>query len=236
MNEYRPGGSFQILPPVIKNLIVINVLLFLLKKVIAQYSGINLDYVLGLFHWDSPYFRIWQPLTHIFMHFDFSHLLFNMLALWMFGNTIENVLGRNRFIILYFVAGFGAALCQSLVYYYEFAPLIAELKTLPADVQFQYLNNPRFPLNTPMIGASGAVYGVLFAFGYLFPNLPVYLYFLFPIKAKWLIIGYIGIELLSGFKNSVGDNVAHFAHLGGMLFAFLILKYWKNKRIIRVIN
>jgi membrane associated rhomboid family serine protease len=235
MSEYRPGG-FQILPPIIKNLIIINVLVFATTYVLKQANILDLDYYLALFHWKSPLFKPWQVITHIFMHANITHLVFNMFALWMFGNVIENTLGAKRFLIFYFVCGFGAALCHLLVFTWENAANIEWFNHLSALDQSQSVNqilatgagDPRvFPMLTPMVGASGAIFGVLFAFGYLFPNLMIYVYFLFPIKAKYFVAIYAIIELFSGFRNSSTDNVAHFAHLGGMLFAFLLLKAWK---------
>ena len=226
MNQITPSTKFSILPPVVKNLIIINVLLFLLKMVLGN-MNIDLDLILGLFYWESPYFKIWQPLTHIFMHGNLTHLLFNMFALWMFGSTVENVLGQKRFLILYFVAGLGAALCQVLVYHYQLAPLADAIRTNPDQYGF-LLADRNSPLNVPMVGASGAIFGLLFAFGYLFPNAMIYIYFLFPMKAKWFVAIYAALELFAGIKNSVGDNIAHFAHLGGMVFAFFLLRYWKS--------
>lgn len=225
--QFRPSGSFSILPPVIKNLIFINVILFLLKLALKG-MNIDLDSILGLFYWESPYFKIWQPLTHIFMHANFTHLLFNMIALWMFGSTIENVLGTKKFLTLYFVCGLGAAFCQSMVYHFQLKDLVTLIHNYPNQYG-AFLTNPNSPLNTPMVGASGAIYGILFAFGYLFPNALIYVYFLIPIKAKYFVAIFAAIELFSGLKNNMNDNIAHFAHLGGMLFAFILLSYWKTK-------
>lgn len=225
--EFRPSGSFSILPPVIKNLIIINVILFLLKLVLQQ-MNFDLDMLLGLFYWESPYFRIWQPFTHLFMHANFTHLFFNMFALWMFGSTIENVLGAKKFLMLYLIAGLGASLCQLMVYHFQLAEAIDLIKAYP-DTYGEWLTRRDSRINTVMVGASGAVYGVLFAFGYLFPNALIYIYFLFPLKAKYFIAIYAALELISGLRNNVNDNVAHFAHLGGMLFAFLLLYFWKTK-------
>jgi membrane associated rhomboid family serine protease len=227
MQQIRPSGSFQILPPVIKNLIIINVLVFL-AKIGLENVGIDLDYYLGLFYWKSPYFRVWQPITHLFMHGNFTHLLFNMFALWMMGNTVETYLGAKKFMILYLISGLGAAFCQLMVYHFQLAELVEMMKLYPQEyAEFYY--HPNFPLNTPMVGASGAVFGVLFAFGYMFPNAMIYLYFAIPIRAKYFVAIYAAIELFSGIRNSVGDNVAHFAHLGGMVFAFFLLAYWKRR-------
>lgn len=235
MSEYRPGG-FQILPPVIKNLIIINVLVYAATYVLKQANIIDLDSYLALFHWKSPLFKPWQVITHIFMHANLTHLVFNMFALWMFGNVIENTLGAKKFLIFYLVCGLGAAFCHLMVFSWENAESIQWFSSLPKMDRIQMVNQALAtnygdirlrPMINPMVGASGAIFGVLFAFGYLFPNLMIYVYFLFPIKAKYFVAIYAIIELFSGFQNSPTDNVAHFAHLGGMLFAFLLLKAWK---------
>jgi len=235
MTEVRPGG-FQILPPVIKNLLIINVLVFAAKIVLYKANIINLDYYFALFHWNSPLFKIWQPITHIFMHGSFTHLLFNMFALWMFGSVIENTLGSKRFLIFYFICGLGAALCHLLVFNFENASNIAWFTQLPKDEQIQAIiqaidtnkGDPRIlPMIIPMVGASGAIFGLLFAFGYLFPNTLIYFYFLIPIRAKYFVALYALLELGLGIGNNPGDNVAHFAHLGGMLFAFILFRIWR---------
>lgn len=207
MSTYRPGG-FQILPPVIKNLLIINVLVFAITNLagprVEEFMYVNF----ALFHWQSPLFKPWQLFTHMFMHGDFMHLLFNMLALWMFGKEIENELSSKRFILFYLVCGIGASLCYLGV---------LSLSGSPA-------------LNVPMVGASGAIFGLLFAFGYLYPNVTIYFNLLFPIKAKYFVAIYAAIELFTGIANRPGDNVAHFAHLGGMLFAFILLKIWTRRK------
>lgn len=239
MSTYRPGG-FQILPPVIKNLLIINVIVFLATVVLKNLQIIDLDYYLALFHWKSPLFKPWQLVTHMFMHGDISHLFFNMFALWMFGNVIENVLGSKRFIIFYLVCGIGAAMCYLGVFSWENAASISWFSQFDArtqhDLVMQTLSEERgsigiMPMVTPMLGASGAIYGLLFAFGYLFPNMMIYIYFLFPLKAKYFVAIYAVIELLAGLRSNPADNVAHFAHLGGMLFAFILLRIWnRNNR------
>jgi membrane associated rhomboid family serine protease len=242
MSEYRPGG-FQILPPIIKNLIIINVLVFAATYVLQKSGIIDLDYYFALFHWQSPLFKPWQVITHMFMHGNISHLVFNMFALWMFGNVIENTLGPRRFLIFYFVCGLGAALCYSLVFTWENMDAIKWFASLSSGEQQAIIDTAvatdrvpivAAPMVSPMLGASGAIFGVLFAFGYLFPDLMIYIYFLFPIKAKYFVAIYAVIELFAGFRNNPADNVAHFAHLGGMLFAFLLLKAWKmnNRRTL----
>lgn len=225
MSEYRVGG-FQILPPVIKNLLIANVLVFATTYVLRNVGIIDLDYYLALFYWKSPFFKIWQPITHMFMHANLSHLFFNMLGLWMAGNIIENVLGSKRFLVFYFICGIGAALCHLSVLSIELAPVFDQLAQLSADQKHYFLYDPRFPVNVPTVGASGAVYGVLFAFGYLFPNMIVYFNFFIPMKAKYFVAILIVVSLVSGLGNKGGDNVAHFAHLGGALFGFLTLKTW----------
>ncbi|MFT4063049.1 MAG: rhomboid family intramembrane serine protease [Edaphocola sp.] len=235
MNEYRPGG-FQILPPAIKNLIIVNVLVFAATYVLQKARIVDLDYYLGLFQWNSPLFKPWQLITHMFMHGGLGHLAFNMLALWMFGNVIENILGTKRFLIFYFVCGIGAALCHSLVFSWEHQEAITWFHQFSAADKESMVNTALLknqgdtrivPMLIPMVGASGAIFGLLFAFGYLFPNTLVYVYLLFPIKAKYFVAIYALTELFYGFSNSSTDHVAHFAHLGGMLFAWLLLRAWK---------
>lgn len=205
-----------------------------------------LDRHLALYYFTSPAFSPVQIFTYMFLHGGFTHLFFNMFALAMFGRTIEMVMGSARFLFFYITCGICAAFVQLGV----FAIYIHSLTSiLPADVvsmvQTEGLNllrqsyNYTDPdcaalnafINTPMVGASGAIYGVLLAFGFLFPNMPVYIFFVpVPIKAKWIVIGYFVIELLYGITGSA-DGVAHFAHLGGMIFGFLLLVYWKKKGV-----
>jgi len=160
------------------------------------------------------------------MHANFTHLLFNMFALWMMGNTVETYLGQKKFIILYLISGLGAAFCQLMVYNYHVMEYSKLLEIYPNNPE-AYMGLQTY-LSIPMIGASGAVFGVLFAFGYMFPNAMIYLYFAIPIRAKYFVAIYAALELFAGFRNAVGDNVAHFAHLGGMVFAFFLLAYWKR--------
>jgi membrane associated rhomboid family serine protease len=161
----------------------------------------------------------------MFMHGDFGHLFFNMFALWMFGNTLENIWGPNRFLLFYFACGIGAGLVQELVQYIQYATTLQGYTNVNMGGHIipmsQYLNL----LTT--VGASGAVYGILLAFGMMFPNSTLYIYFAIPIKAKWFVLLYGIIELFAGFSSV--DNVAHFAHLGGMLFGLILILYWKKK-------
>jgi len=227
-------------PPVVKNLIIINVIMLAGMYLFNQFFNINLNFYLGLFPVVSPLFKPWQVVTHMFMHGGFMHIFFNMWALWMFGKTLENVWGSKRFLIYYLITGLGAAFFHSLVTYIELAPSIEAAKEfysadriniamlreiLQPGNQFYSLG---LALRTPTVGASGAVYGVLLAFGMLFPNTPLFVIpFPFPIKAKWMVIGFIGIELFFGISQS-SSNIAHFAHLGGMIFGFILIKFWRR--------
>ena len=225
MNEqYSPTG-FRVLPPVVKHLLIINVLFFLAMITLKRFN-IDLNDMLGLHFFKASDFRPYQLITYMFMHGNFEHLFFNMFALWMFGNTIENIWGAKRFLLFYMVCGIGAGLCQEAVQYIQYVTTLADYANVNMGggqvvPMAAYLNM----MNT--VGASGAVYGLLLAFGMLFPNAMIYLYFLFPIKAKWFVIGYAVIEVLSGFFSN--GNIAHFAHLGGMLFGLLLIMHWKKK-------
>lgn len=212
---------FRNIPIVTRNLLIINVLVYLLASVV-ELGGKSLTDWGALHFFMASDFHVYQFITYQFLHGGFTHLFFNMFALWMFGNTLENIWGSKRFLLFYIVCGLGAALCQEVVQFIDF-----EIRTDWRGLAV--LNDGmREVLNTwNTVGASGAVYGLLLAFGMLFPNSRIYLYFLFPIKAKWFIIGYAVIELLSGFFSS--GNVAHFAHLGGMLFGLILILIWKKK-------
>jgi membrane associated rhomboid family serine protease len=233
------GGRFGNTPPVTKNLIIINVVL-LLGTMLLQQTGINLNRFLGMYYFQSPIFAPWQIVTHMFMHGGIGHIFFNMYALWIFGKTLESVWGSKRFLIYYLATGLGAAFFHQLVNYIQFAPDIAALKAAySVDViNNSLLNEILQPGNQfyavgrelirPTVGASGAVYGVLLAFGMLFPNTPLFLMFIpIPIKAKWLVIGFGVLELYLGITQS-GGNIAHFAHLGGMIFGFFLIRYWNK--------
>ncbi len=239
----RPGG-FSILPPVVKNLLIINGLFFLATLAFER-LGFDLVKLLGLFLPQSEYFRPHQLVTYIFMHGNFQHILFNMFALWMFGSAIENIWGGKRFLIYYMVTGLGAGLIHLGVLEWQLASVISDLGIDQYYVVKQeglgileqgqnysdeFMAHLNLLLNTPTVGASGAVFGLLLAFGMMFPNAEILLYFLFPIKAKYFVIGYGLIELFSGISNRPGDNVAHFAHLGGMVFGFILIKFWQKGR------
>ena len=214
------------MPAMTKNLLVINILAFIATWVL-QRSGIDLTAMCGLHFFMASDFHFYQFFSYMFLHGGFTHLLFNMFALWMFGSVIERVWGPKKFLFYYIVCGVGAGMVQELVQYaeyyvqglsaYEMVNLGDQRITMEA-----YLN-----LRTT-IGASGAVYGILLAFGMIFPNERLFIIPIpFPIKAKWLIVGYIVIELFSAMS-APGDGVAHMAHLGGMLFGFLLIRYWQK--------
>lgn len=238
MTEFRPQ-RFQVLPPVVKNLLIINVLLAVFQFALFRATGIYLPDYLGLHYFRSDLFHSWQFITHMFMHGDptdlnltVMHLFGNMFALWMFGSILENIWGPKRFLTFYFVCGLGASLCHMAVLAYQMEPL---LKIYPHEILYNDWIDAagrfhRGVFNQPTVGASGAVFGILFAFGYLFPNTLLYFFFLVPIKAKWVVAGYAVFELYSGIANNPGDEVAHFAHLGGMLFAYILLKIWNRRK------
>ena len=223
-NQYSPTG-FSFLPTAVKNLLIINAIMFLADLALTRF-GINLSNILGLHFFMASDFRPWQLLTYMFMHGNFSHLFFNMFALWMFGNTLENIWGTKRFLIFYILCGLGAGLMQEGVQYIEYVTSLSHYQNVNMGGSIipmgQYLNY------MTTVGASGAIYGLLLAFGMMFPNSMIYLYFVMPIKAKWFVIGYAVIELLTGIF-ATSDGVAHFAHLGGMLVGLIILLIWKKK-------
>ena len=223
------------MPPVTLNLIIINTLL-LFAGFVMQRSGVNLDYILGLHYFEASKFNAVQLVTYMFLHANISHLFFNMFSLFMFGSTLERVWGGKKFLIYYVVTGLGAAITQEFVWWLQVRDVLShEMLNIGTGVitrqQFileympNYLNNAFLT-----IGASGAVFGILLAFGMLFPNVSLFLMFLpVPIKAKYFVIGYGILELFLGISNRSGDNIAHFAHLGGMIFGFILIKIWKKQ-------
>jgi len=233
---------FAGMPPVVKNLIIINVVMLILTELL-KISGINLNGILGLYFPKSEFFRSWQVVTHMFMHGGFVHLLFNMFALWMFGRVLEQVWGPKRFLIYYLVTGLGAAFFFELVQYIQYTKVMGLLS--PEQLQLVYdsggdaisqgknfadsqMGRLNSILNVPVVGASGAVFGVLLAFGMLFPNTQLMLIFPpIPIKAKYVVIGYAAIELYLAIT-SPGSSIAHTAHLGGMIFGYLLIRYWRK--------
>jgi len=276
--QFRPH-RFNILPPVVKNLLIINGLFFLAALALQSAFHIDLENLLGLHYVSGSDFKPYQYLTYMFMHStqNFSHILFNMFALWMFGNTLENVWGSKKFLIYYLITGLGAGIVYTFWIHFQLAPSINAIDSflnnpsLNAFVEFRnsgyfsissydiqnhfndfvgsynrvVASDPNLALQKAItfmeqyrndvmnanvvVGASGAIFGILLAFGMMFPNSLIYLYFAIPIKAKWFVLLYGLFELYSGLSNNPNDNVAHFAHLGGMLFGFIIIMYWKRK-------
>jgi len=270
MNAFGRTG-FDSIPPVVKNLIIINVILLLAKYALSVTAGIDLNEKLGLYYFGSSHFKPYQVVTHMFMHGGITHIFFNMFALYMFGRVLESVWGAKRFLTYYFVTGLGAALLHTLVIHFQISGIersaVAMLNTLSPET-FSAFITKHFPefysqiydkmlgdwysnpsnaafmqqaeeytrqliemrMNIPTVGASGAVFGVLLAFGMYFPNTQLMLLFPpIPIKAKYFVLGYGAIELWLGVTQP-GSNVAHFAHLGGMLFGFIFIKYWAHRR------
>ena len=215
------------MPPVTKNLIIINLLMFL-AKVVAEKYGIDFDDLLGLHYFMASDFRLYQLFTYMFVHGNLTHIFFNMFAVWMFGRIMEQVMGSQRFLFYYIVCGLGAGLVQEGAQYLEFiyeglssydSVNLGAGTIMPME---EYLNR------WTTVGASGAVYGVLLSFGMTFPEERMFIIPIpFPIKAKWFVIGYAVIELMSALGHS-GDGVAHMAHLGGMLFGLALILYWRH--------
>lgn len=214
------------MPPITKNLLIINVLMFLASYVLLRY-GIDLNDLLGLHFFLASDFRLHQFFTYMFMHGSFEHLFFNMFALWMFGRIIEQVLGQKRFLIYYMVCGVGAGLIQELAQYIHY--LIegyGAYEQIMVNGRVVQMAEALNVWNT--VGASGAVYGILLAFGMLFPEERMFIIPIpVPIKAKYFVVGYAVIELMSAMLRS-NDQVAHMAHLGGMLFGLLLLLHWRR--------
>lgn len=281
------SGRWSMMPPVVKNLLIINGLMFLATWTFEASLGIDLRDLLGLHYFGSEKFSPFQVVSYMFMHGDLGHIFFNMFAVWMFGSAIENVWGSKRFLIYYLLTGFGAAFLHYLTIYIDMAPVIAQMESIINDpsgsaiISFaeshswgSYINQYYYPeiydktvnfynstlqalkynpddasalrdasfffqdylqhfMNLPnVVGASGSLFGILLAFGMMFPNVRLFMIFLpIPIKAKYFVIGYGVMELVSAFQNNPGDNVAHFAHLGGMIFGFLIIKFWERSGI-----
>lgn len=278
IQQFRPN-RFSILPPVVKNLLIINGLFFLAALSFGTAFKIDLNNLLGLHYIGASDFRPYQYITYMFMHStqNFSHILFNMFALWMFGNTLENVWGSKKFLIYYLITGLGAAVVYTIWIHFQLAPTLDAIDAYlnnPSLASFsQFTNSDYFRIGSydiqnnfnafvgeynrvvtsnpalalqetinfmeqyrmdflnshTVVGASGAVFGILLAFGMMFPNSLIYVYFAIPVKAKWFVMLYGAFELYSGLSNNPNDNVAHFAHLGGMIFGFLLITYWKKK-------
>ena len=208
------NGFLNSIPPVTRNLLFINIILFMVQQLVAQRGGDVLADLFGLHFFLAPDFRLWQVVTYMFLHGSWSHVLLNMFSLWMFGRIIEQTMGQRRFLIYYFICGVGAALCQELwqlgQYHFAHTSVTNDLNSWKT------------------IGASGACYGVLLAFGMTFPEERIMLLFPpIPMKAKYFVVGYALIEVFSAFYSN--GNIAHFAHLGGMFFGWLYFRSWRRK-------
>jgi len=241
MNGY--GRGFLNMTPVVKNIILINIVMFVAYWIGVKAFDINLNSVLGIYFPKSDSFKPIQIISHMFMHYNFMHILFNMYALYIFGQALENVWGPKRFLTYYLVCGLGAILMHESVIAYEYSRLAQALS--PEQIQTVIregasvltegtgfgnaaMNSLMILLNTPTIGASGAVFGVLLAFGVLFPNTQLMIIFPpIPIRAKYFVLIYGALELILAFTQP-GSNIAHFAHLGGMLFGYLLIRYWRK--------
>lgn len=222
--DIRPRG-FQVLPPVIKNLLIINALVWLAQITVGK-QLIPIEDIFALHYVKSEYYRPWQFISYMFLHDpgNFFHILFNMFALWMFGSTLENLWGSKRFLLFYMICGVGAAMVHMVALWYDISKLVPLYNQGIIGPEIFYGN-----LNVPTMGASGAVMGIFAAFAFTFPNsqlliLPIP----FPIKAKYAMIGLIVLDLIGGFS-SKSSGVAHFAHVGGALVGIILLMIW-NKR------
>ncbi|MDL2221442.1 rhomboid family intramembrane serine protease [Parabacteroides sp. OttesenSCG-928-N08] len=230
MNQNRTGFLSSV-PPVTANLIVINVLFWIASQVLPR-VGIDLVELLGLHFPGAKNFHLHQIVSYMFMHDTRSlgHVFFNMFAVYMFGRVLENVWGPKRFLLFYFVTGIGAGLMQELVWFINLSDVVLGGHDMINVNGVQLMAKSDFLNLFVTVGASGAVFGILLAFGMLFPNVPLYLMFIpIPIKAKYFVVGYGLIELFLGVANFGGDTVAHFAHLGGMLFGYFMIRYWRKK-------
>ncbi len=218
------GGFMSGVPTAVKNLIIINALVMVM-------TSLNKDFMyetFSLFYPTSPFFRWWQPLTHMFMHGGFWHLFFNMYTLYIFGSVLERVWGAKKFLIFYFVTGLGAALIHTGVEWIEMQTWL----TQAAEGSGSALASIHALKMTPTVGASGAIYGVLMGYAMLYPDSVLTL--IFPpisMKAKWFVLIFAAIELATGVTGS-GGGIAHFAHLGGLIFGFLLMMYWKQRHTL----
>lgn len=232
MSTFQPS-PFSNIPPVVKNLLIINIIFFI-ATAIFESKGISLVQMLGVYYFNSPKFNVWQVITYMFMHGGFAHILFNMFALFTFGSTVENVMGSKRFLNFYLITGLGALALQMVVQAIEVYGLTGGIIIDPLTYTsgdghtIKTLSEIYF---TPMVGASGAIFGLLIAFVMLFPNAELFIMFIpVPVKAKYIVPIYILLELFLGVAQFAGDSIAHFAHLGGALFGFILVKLWNLKR------
>ena len=213
------------IPTITKNLLIINIICYMAKMVLG--GRIDFDGLFGLHFFLAQDFHIHQLLTYMFMHASFTHLFFNMFALWMFGGTVERIFGEKRYLIYYIICGLGAAVCQEISQFVQIYALLPS--EVPIEHMFHLSYADKLTLNAfTTVGASGSVYGILLAFGMSYPEERIFIFPLpVPIKAKWFVILYAAIELGSALT-SRGDGVAHVAHLGGMLFGYILIKFWRK--------
>lgn len=229
MNTSSP---FSNISPVVKNLLIINIIFFIATLMFAE----RMVEWFAVFYFDSPMFRVWQIVTYMFMHspVSFAHILFNMFALYTFGSTLEYVMGSKRFLKFYMITGLGALALQIIVQAIELYTATGSIMPLRDNVSLvnqEQMNLVREIYMGPMLGASGAIFGLLIAFGMIFPNAELFILFIpVPVKAKYIIPIYVVIELFLGVAQFSGDSVAHFAHLGGALFGFILVKIWGVRR------
>jgi len=220
------------IPTITKNLLIVNVVVFLATYLFRN-MGVDLNNVLGLHFFLAPDFHIYQLFTYMFAHGGFSHIFFNMFALWMFGCIVERTWGAKKFLTYYIVCGVGAGLFQELAQFAQFYLIASEQLSHFTLAQTMKVANAAFLNLWTTVGASGAVYGILLAFGMLYPEERIFIFPLpVPIKAKWFVMGYAAIELFMAYS-STGDGVAHLAHLGGMVFGFFLIRYWRRHPDIR---
>ena len=236
---------FANIPTVVKNLLIINIIFY---AATLMFGGPMMTQVLGVHYFDGPDFRIWQVITYMFMH-DYSslfHIMFNMFALYTFGSSLEYIMGSKRFLNFYLITGLGALALQLAVQGFEVYNITGSAinngsfmidsikRTISFNPELMSQDQASTLLGiylTPMVGASGAIFGLLIAFGMLFPNAELFIMFIpVPIKAKYIIPIYVILELFLGVKQFSGDSVAHFAHLGGALFGFILIRLWHLKR------
>lgn len=237
--QYNSRSLWASIMPVTKHLLIINLIVWLATMVLRQAGIIDLDRWLGLHFWKGSEFNPIQLLTYMFMHANFTHIFFNMFSLWMFGSLLERVLGSKRYLFYYISCGLGAALVQELVWEFSWQSILQGFVVGGQNMSVTDIINginagqanftmDAFYNSLITVGASGAVFGLLLAFGMIFPNMPLYLFFIpIPIKAKWAVLGYGIIELFFGVTGTMG-NVAHYAHLGGMLAGIIMILYWKH--------
>ncbi len=215
------GGFMSRVPVAVKNIIIINILVMIMTYL----NETLMVEKFALFYPTSPFFHWWQPVTHMFMHSGFWHILFNMYTLYIFGSTLERVWGPKKFLIFYFVTGIGAAAIHTGVEWIQMQSWI----TQAAEGSQSALVSIHQLKMTPSLGASGAIYGVLMGYALLYPDSMLVLFFPpIPIKAKWMVLIFAAIELVTGVTGT-GGGIAHFAHLGGLIFGFILIRFWKKK-------